>query len=84
MLQEALAAHWHPTREPIAEAGDLYGASVIVAARVAAKAEGGEILVAEVVRQLVQGKEYLFADRGEAALKGIEEPVRLFEVRWQL
>ncbi len=69
--------------EPIAEAGDFYGASVIVAARVAAKAEGGEILVPEVVRHLVQGKDYLFADRGETALKGFEEPVHLFEVRWQ-
>ncbi len=69
--------------EPISEHGDLFGASVIVAARVCAKAEGGEILVPEVVRQLVHGKDYLFADRGETALKGFEEPVRLFEVRWQ-
>ncbi len=33
-------------------------------------------------RQLVEGKEYLFSDRGAANLKGFEEPVRLFEVRW--
>ena len=34
-----------------------------------------------VVRQLVAGKDYLFADRGDAALKRFDEPVRLFEVR---
>jgi class 3 adenylate cyclase len=28
-------------------------------------------------------KKPLFADRGEAALKGFDEPVRLFEVRWR-
>ncbi len=32
--------------EPIEEDGDLFGATVILASRIAAKAEGGEILVA--------------------------------------
>ena len=68
--------------EPIEEGDDLYGASVIPAARVMGQADGGEILVTNVVRELVEGKEYLFSDRGEADLKGLEEPVRLFEVRW--
>ncbi len=53
------------------------------AARIAASAKGGEILVSDVVRQLAKGKDFLFADRGEASLKGFEEPVRLYEVRWQ-
>jgi class 3 adenylate cyclase len=35
------------------------------------------------VRQLVAGKDFLFTDRGEASLKGFDEPVRLFEVRWR-
>ncbi len=30
---------------------------------------------------LVKG--FDFADRGEAELKGFEDPVRLFEVRWR-
>ena len=73
--------------EPIAEDGpggrsDLFGTAVNMAARIAAKAEGGEILVADVVRQLVAGKEFLFADRGDTELRGFEDPVRLFEVRW--
>jgi class 3 adenylate cyclase len=73
--------------EPIAEddpdgRGDLFGTAVIVAARIAAQAHGGEILVSDVVRQLVAGKGFLFNDRGEQALKGFEDPVRVWEVRW--
>jgi len=69
--------------EPVAEEGDLFGTAVITAARIAAKAEGGEILASDVVRQLVAGKEFLFADRGATSLRGFEDPVRLFEVSWQ-
>jgi len=69
--------------EPIEEEGDLFGATVILASRIAAKAEGGEILVADTVRGLCSGKGFLFADRGEFVAKGFEEPVRLFEVRWR-
>jgi class 3 adenylate cyclase len=68
--------------EPIAEDDDLFGHAVIVAARIAAQANGGEILVSDVVRQLVAGKGFMFADRGEHALKGFEDPVRVYEVRW--
>jgi class 3 adenylate cyclase/pimeloyl-ACP methyl ester carboxylesterase len=69
--------------EPIAEEKDLFGTAVIVAARIAARAEGGEILASDVVRQLVAGKGFLFSDRGDVALRGFEEPVRLYEVRWR-
>ena len=68
--------------EPIEEEGDLFGAMVILASRIAAKAEGGEILVADTVRGLCSGKGFLFADRGEFVAKGFEEPVRVYEVRW--
>jgi len=74
--------------EPIAEddpggRGDLFGTAVNMAARIAAKAEGGEILASNVVRELVAGKNFLFNDRGETELRGFEDPVRLFEVRWR-
>jgi class 3 adenylate cyclase len=69
--------------EPIAEEEDLFGTAVILASRIAAQAAGGEILASDVVRQLVAGKGFLFADRGETALRGFEDPVRLFEVRWR-
>ncbi|MDP2948295.1 MAG: adenylate/guanylate cyclase domain-containing protein [Chloroflexota bacterium] len=69
--------------EPIAEEKDLFGTAVILAARIAAQAEGGEILAANVVRELAAGKGFLFADRGDIALRGFEDPVRLYEVRWR-
>lgn len=94
-MQRAFAAHnataQEPVRvriglnagEPIAEEEDLFGTAVIVAARIAAKAEGGEILAANVVRELSAGKGFLFADRGDVVLRGFEDPVRLYEVRWE-
>ena len=69
--------------EPIAEDQDLFGTAVNLAARIAAKAEGGEILASDVVRQLVAGKGFLFSDRGDVALRGFEDPARLYEVRWR-
>jgi class 3 adenylate cyclase len=69
--------------EPIAEDEDLFGTAVILAARIAAQAEGGEILASNVVRELVAGKGFLFADRGDVALRGFDDPVRLYEVRWR-
>ncbi len=69
--------------EPIAEDDDLFGSSVIAAARIAGKASGGQVLVSDVVRQLVAGKGFLFSDTGLHDLKGLEEPVRLWELRWE-
>jgi class 3 adenylate cyclase len=68
--------------EPIEEDGDLFGATVILASRIAAKADAGEILVADTVRGLCSGKGFLFADRGDFVPKGMEDPVHLYEVRW--
>lgn len=69
--------------EPIAEGEDLFGTAVNLAARIAGEAKGEEILVANVVRELAAGKGFPFVDRGDVALKGFEEPVRLYQVRWQ-
>jgi len=73
--------------EPIAEddpggRGDLFGTAVNMAARIAGKADAGEILASNVVRELVAGKEFLFNDRGDTELRGFEDPVRVYEVRW--
>jgi len=69
--------------EPIAEDQDLFGTTVNMAARVCAKADGGQILAPVVVRELVAGKGFLLADVGETELRGFEDPVRLYEVRWR-
>jgi len=69
--------------EPIQDEGDLFGSTVIMAARIAAQAEGGEILASNVVRELCSGKPFLFADRGEHLMKGFDEAVRVYEINWR-
>ncbi len=69
--------------EPVQEGDDLFGTAVQLAKRVCDTAGAGEVLTSDVVRQLVAGKGFLFADRGEAAMRGFEDPVRLYEVRWR-
>jgi class 3 adenylate cyclase/pimeloyl-ACP methyl ester carboxylesterase len=69
--------------EPIEEGGDLFGAAVILAARIAAHAAGGEILIPEPVRHLASGKSFVFSDRGDFVPKGFDDAVRLYEVRWR-
>jgi class 3 adenylate cyclase len=69
--------------EPVAEDQDLFGTAVQLARRICDEAEAGEILVSNVVRELAAGKGFLFADRGASALKGFDDPVRLYEVRWR-
>ncbi len=69
--------------EPVAEEEDLFGTAVQLARRICDQAESGEILVSNVVRELAAGKAFLFSDRGEAVLRGFEDPVRLYAVRWR-
>jgi class 3 adenylate cyclase len=69
--------------EPISEERDLFGTSVDLAARICQHADAGTILVADVVRQLAAGKGFPFLDRGETVMKGFEEPVKLWELRWE-
>jgi class 3 adenylate cyclase len=69
--------------EPVREQNDLFGTAVQLARRVCDLADPEQILVSNVVRELVAGKGFLFADHGETELRGFEDPVRVFEVRWQ-
>jgi len=88
-IQRALAGQEVKVRiglnagEPIAEEEDLFGTSVILAARIAAQASGGEVLASNVVRELVAGRGFLFSDRGQRALRGFEDPVAVYEVSWR-
>jgi class 3 adenylate cyclase len=66
----------------IREADNVYGGAVNIAARVAAAAHAGETLVSGTVRDLARTSAGVsFEDRGEQALKGIDDPVRVFAVR---
>ena len=68
------------TGEVVEEAGDIFGAAVNMAARVAGKAKGGQVLVSEVVRQLVGPVvEIHFTYRGHYKLKGFPDRWRLHE-----
>ena len=58
--------------------GDLAGLTVHIAARVAALAASGEVLVSRTVRDLVAGSGLRFVDRGEHELKGVPESWQLF------
>jgi class 3 adenylate cyclase/pimeloyl-ACP methyl ester carboxylesterase len=62
--------------------GNVYGGAVNIAARVAAASAPGETLVSGTVRDLARTSAGVtFEDRGEQALKGIDDPVRVFAVR---
>jgi class 3 adenylate cyclase len=50
---------------------DVTGLSVHVGARICALADGGEVLVSGVVRDLVAGSRLTFVDRGAHVLKGV-------------
>jgi class 3 adenylate cyclase/pimeloyl-ACP methyl ester carboxylesterase len=69
--------------EPVAESDDLFGTAVQLARRLCDQADAGEVLISNVVRELTAGKGFLFADRGDATLRGFEDPVRLYELRWR-
>ena len=56
------------------------GIAVHLAARVAARAQPGEVLVSSTVKDLVAGSGLAFDDRGEHELKGIPGEWRLFAV----
>lgn len=57
---------------------DIGGIAVHIAARIAALAESGEVLVSSTVRDLVAGSGLEFEDRDEQTLKGVPEPWRIF------
>jgi len=66
--------------EVVERNGLVRGIAVHVAARITSEAGGDEILVSETVKDIVAGSGLRFEDRGMRALKGIEEPRRLFAV----
>jgi class 3 adenylate cyclase/pimeloyl-ACP methyl ester carboxylesterase len=57
---------------------DVGGIAVHIAARVAQRAGAGEVLASSTVKDLVAGAGLTFVEHGFAELKGIAEPIRLF------
>ncbi len=72
------------TGEVIQEDGDFFGKHVILAARIAGEAKGGEIVASAVVRELTDGSDDLVFDEGrEAQLRGLSRSYRLYKVDWR-
>jgi eukaryotic-like serine/threonine-protein kinase len=79
--------------EAIREEGDFFGRSVILAARIAAQAGGGEILVSEALREMVEpdgglhgegnGAPLGFDAGRELELKGLAGTHRVFRADWE-
>jgi class 3 adenylate cyclase len=72
----------------IREDGDFFGRSVVVAARIAAQARGGEVLVSESVKQRAEqaggdGTPLGFDAGYEVELKGLAGSHRLFRTEWE-
>jgi class 3 adenylate cyclase len=63
---------------------DIAGIAVHIAARIAALAEGGQVLVSRTVRDLVAGSNLRLEDRGAYTLKGLSESMPLFAVAPEL
>jgi pimeloyl-ACP methyl ester carboxylesterase len=66
--------------EPVREAGDLHGAVVVQASRVAGLAGAGETVATDSVRQLVLGKDFVFKALGPQTLKGFDQPVAVWRL----
>jgi class 3 adenylate cyclase len=60
--------------------GKVAGLAVVIGARVAAAAEGGEVLVSQTVKDLVAGAGLEFEERGERELKGVPGSWRVYSV----
>jgi class 3 adenylate cyclase len=95
-MQQALQARNRRTDEPLevrigvslgdttVEEGDHFGEPVVQAARLCARAEGGQILLSDLVRQIGGARDgHDFRSLGELQLKGISEPVQAFELQWE-
>ncbi len=70
--------------EPIRDEGDYFGTAVVVAKRLCDRAEGGQILASELVRQLIGTRgEFEFKPIGALMLKGFSTPVETCELSWK-
>jgi class 3 adenylate cyclase len=95
-IQRAFSAHSaeHPeqpirvriglhTGEPIKEADRFFGKTVILAARIASEAQGEEIFVSSLVKELASGaSDFVFDGGQETELKGLSGTYDVYELLW--
>ena len=95
-MQQAIEARNRRAEEPLgvrigvslgdatAEEGDYFGWPAVEASRLCAAAEGGQIVVNALVRQVAGAREDdRFHSLGGLELKGISEPLQAFELQWE-
>ena len=96
-MQRALQAHGqaHPeeatrvrmglhTGEAVKEGDDFFGTHVALAARIAAAARGGEILVSSLLKDLTGASgDFVFGPGRDADLKGFSESRRVYPLLWK-
>ena len=71
------------TGEPVKQGDDFYGTHVVMASRIASRAEGGEVLISSLLHELVAASgEFALAAREPAALKGLDGEHVTYAVRW--
>ncbi|TMM09843.1 MAG: hypothetical protein E6G00_08970 [Actinobacteria bacterium] len=71
------------TGEAIRERDDFFGRNVILAARIAAEARGGEILVSSLLKELTESSgDVQFGDAREVSLKGLSGSHLVHAVEW--
>jgi adenylate cyclase len=63
----------------VAQGGDYFGRTVNLAARIAAHAGAGQVLVSQSVAEAASPPGVAFVEVGEAQLKGFARPVRVLE-----
>jgi adenylate cyclase len=65
----------------VAQGGDYFGRTVNLAARFAAHARAGQVLVSQSVVETASPQGVIFVALGDVRLEGISRPVRVFEAR---
>jgi adenylate cyclase len=65
----------------VAQGGDYFGRTVNLAARIAARASPGQVLVSQRVVETASPQGVVFVEVEEVRLEGISRPVRVFEAR---
>jgi adenylate cyclase len=76
------AAHVGVAAGPVVvQGGDYFGRTVNLAARIAAYASAGRVLVSERVAEAAPPEGVTFVELGQVQLEGIAQPVRLLEAR---
>jgi adenylate cyclase len=87
MVEEVPQARLPPAHVGVAagpvvvQGGDYFGRTVNLAARIAAYASAGRVLVSERVAERAPPQGVAFVELGELPLKGFARPVRLLEAR---